>query len=165
MLGGKYPDEDCEAASREMMDGETDVAEALERAQRTRLESGSVEEIRAYNTSRTRIVAQARYLLQEEDLFDGAFSPGRERTWQHGKAPTENQIATLERHGFRRDDINRMSRNECSKLLGGIVLRVQGGLCTIKQAKYLASRGFKDADKMTFQEAKKHLDRLLGSRA
>jgi len=164
VLGGKYPDEDCEAAGRAIMDGETDVAEALERAQQKRLESGGVKEIKAYDASRVRIVAQARYLLQEEDLFDGAFSPGRERTWQHGKAPTESQIATLERHGFKRDDINRMSRNECSKLLGGIVLRVQNGLCTIKQARYLASRGFKDADKMTFEEAKKHLDRLLGSR-
>lgn len=165
VLGGAYADEDREAAAAMIGDGETDVESALERARIEREESGPKALREEFAKSRTRIVASATYLLKEEDLFDSAFTPGRERTWLTGAAPTEKQIATLERHGFVRDDIVRLSKNECSKLIGGIVMRVQSGLCTVKQAAALKRRGHKNADTYTFEQARQALDRLYGARA
>ena len=45
-----------------------------------------------------------------------------------------------------------------------IVERIRAGLCSIKQASALSRRGYKDADKMSFADASKALDRLYGSR-
>jgi len=170
VLGGRYSDADRAAVAAAMLDAgeDVDVGEELSRAEREReqLEANSVglEERALYAASRAKIVAQARYLMREEDLFDCAFAPGRERAWLGGKGPTENQVATLERHGFRREDILRMSRNECSRLIGGIVLRVQRGLCTIKQAAALTRGGVAHADSLTFEAASAMLDRMYGGR-
>lgn len=165
VLGGAYADEDREAAAAMIGDGETDVGSALERARIAREESGPRALREEFARARARIVASATYLLKEEDLFDSAFTPGRERTWLTGAAPTEKQIATLERHGFAREDVVRLSKNECSKLIGGIAMRVQNGLCTIKQAAHLKRRGHKNADTYTFEQARQALDRLYGARA
>jgi len=164
VLGGKYPDEDRDAASKLLeSEEETDVSEALERARREREEKGGLQERAVYAGSRARIVALAKYLLEEVDLFDGAFAPGRERVWLTGKAPTEPQIATLERAGFKREDIERMNKNECSRLIGEIIVRRQRGLCTLKQARLLASFGV-DAKAMTFEEAGAAITRRIGNR-
>ncbi len=166
VLGGRYSDSDRAAVAALMADGDVDVEEELGRAAREREQreanSVSLVERTLYAASRAKIVAQAQYLMREEDLFDSAFCPGRERTWLGGKAPTDAQVATLERHGFRREDVERMSRNECSKLIGGIVLRVQAGLCTIKQANALKRRGIANADRLSFEAASAHLDRIYG---
>lgn len=157
VLGGKYSDEDRAAAAT--MEG--DVCESLEKARKAREETGSVSEREEYAGSRNRIVALAQYMLQDEDLFDGAFTPGRERAWMHGKGPTEAQVGTMEKMGFNRDDCARMSRSECSKIIGAAIMRRQMGLCTLKQARFLSSKGYSDAKSMTFQQASEAIGRLM----
>lgn len=164
VLGGKYDESDILAASLAAQEGDVDVCEALEKARQDREARTPDPDAMEFEASRKRIVAAAKYLLTEEDLFDGAFKPGRERVWLGGRGPTEKQAATLERHGFKPDDIARMSRSECSKIIGSIVSRVHAGLCTVKQAALLSRRGVKDADKLTFEQARERLDRLFGAR-
>lgn len=161
VLGGKYAEDDVRAAARMMESEPIDVRDALERARSDRERKASGVE-REYADSHARIVAMAKYLVREEDLFDADFSPERERTWAYGKPPTNPQIQTLEKAGFRREDIERMSRVECSRLIGEIITRRMRGLCTIKQARALERRGFKNAASMSFEEAGAHLDRLYG---
>lgn len=167
VLGGDYRDEDIDAASATIARGETDVVEALERARRARESvdreaARAVEEMRA---SRARVVALARYVLSEVDLFDSAsVTPGRERGWSSGKTPTESQAQTLERAGFAREDIERMSRSECSRLIGAIIKRRMAGLCTLKQAKLLERFGYRDAASMSFERASAIITSRIGSR-
>lgn len=165
VLGGKYPDEDIAAVAKEIANGHAvDVGKALERARERRVAEDKPARA-AYDAARARIVATAKYLLEPADLFDGAFAPGRERAWERGAAPTETQIANLERHGFKREDIQRMSKHECARLWGEIVMRVRNGLCTVRQARLLERRGVADAAKMSFAEASARLDAILGARA
>ncbi len=167
VLGGAYPDADIDAASAMMLDGETDVAEALEkaRAQRESVDHEAQQTIKELRASRARVVALAKYVLSEEDLFDGAANiPGRERGWAVGKAPTESQIDTLERAGFARTDIEQMSRNECSRLIGRVITRRMAGLCTLKQARLLERFGYTDAANMTFEQARRLIDQRPGGR-
>lgn len=161
VLGGKYSQAERDAASAALLDG-ADVNEALEAARQAAINDR--DPIRKeWDGSRARIIASARYLLHEEDLFDGAFGPERQREFIAGKAPTENQLDTLERHGFARDDAARMSRSECSRLIGQIVARVTRGLATTKQVAALVRRGVKiDPATCTFAEARGHLDRVFG---
>jgi superfamily II DNA or RNA helicase len=167
VLGGDYEDADIDAASAAMQSGECDVADALARARRARMERESeparrADELRA---ARARVVALARYALAEEDLFDGAAAmPGRERGWATGKAPTPAQVETLERAGFGRADVEQMSRAECSRLIGGIITRRMAGLCTLKQARMLERFGYRNARNCTFEHARAILDARLGGR-
>lgn len=164
VLGGKYPDEDIATVAKEIANGHAvDVGKALERAQRERVAENKAERS-IYDAARARIVATAKYLLEPADLFDGTFTPGRERAWERGAAPTETQIANLERHGFKREDIQRMNKHECARLWGEIVMRVRMGLCTVKQARLLERRGVKGAAKLTFAEASQRINELLGAR-
>ena len=162
VLGGKYSQEDCDAASVELLAG-GDVCAVLERAREARERRPDLEQ-RDYIETRARIVACAKYLLRAEDLFDGAFAPGRERVWLSGKAPTERQIDTLERNGFKRADCERMSRSECSRLIGQIIARIHRGLCSVKQARALERRGVRDAESFSFEEARLRLNLLYGKR-
>lgn len=164
VLGGAFPDEDRAAVSLAMQAGIVDVDDELERARAARKNQGSKADQALYLSSKNRIVALASYMLKPEDLFDVEFTPGRERTWLMGKAPTDPQLDALERAGFKRADCERMSRTECSRLIGEIILRRQQGLCTLKQARCLSQRGVKNAGRLTFEQAREHLDRLYGSR-
>lgn len=162
VLGGKYPDEDIATVAKEIANGHAvDVGRALERAREKRVAEDKPART-AYDAARARIVATAKYLLEPADLFDGSFTPGRERAWERGAAPTETQIANLERHGFKREDIARMNKHECARLWGEIVMRVRNGLCTVKQARLLERRGVKDAARLTFAEASARLDAIFG---
>ena len=171
VLGGKYPDEDISAASAAMMGGDLDVVEALEAARRAREARAENREAQAeldsLRAARQKVMALAKYILAEEDLFDGAMTtPSRERGWEgRGKAPTEPQMAALEKSGFERTDVERLSRAECSKLIGTIIMRRGMGLATMKQVRALSRRGIQNADKMTFAEAGAHLDRLYGGKS
>lgn len=165
VLGGKYSDSDRARAAKILEDEGGDVSEALERAKRERERAPKADPMDAeYNAARVRIVAAARYLLTPQDLFDGAFTPGRERVQLTGKRPTDKQIETLAKHGFKADDVARMSRSECSRLIGEIVGRIHRGLCTCKQAAALQRRGVKDAENLSFEDARMRLDRLYGAR-
>lgn len=167
VLGGAYADEDIDAAGALIGEDEIDVVDALERARQARQERNSEAAIEAaeWSASRNRIVALAKYVLSEEDLFDGALTmPGRERGWDRGKAATDAQIDTLERAGFSREDAARMSKTECSRVIGGIVTRRMAGLCTLKQARLLERFGHKDAANYSFEQARQIIDSRLGGR-
>lgn len=169
VLGGEYPDEVVQMAAESMRDGEQDVAAALVAAKERRLKeiesSAAMVEYRAELSARAKIVALAKYMLKEEDLFDAAVPmPGRERTWRTGKSPTEKQLDVLEAAGFDRVDCDRLSRVECSRLIGEVIARRARGLATLKQARALERRGYKNAGEMTFAEAGAALNRLYGDR-
>lgn len=167
VLGGAYPDDDIAEASAALVGGEQDVAEVLERARKRREHESSEAQqtIRELQAARARIVALAKYVLAEEDLFDGAMAaPGRERGWESGKEPTERQIDVLVRAGFAQGDVERMSRVQCSKIIGEIQMRRLTGLCTLKQARLLARFGHPNPKGATFAEASEFLSQRLGGR-
>lgn len=169
VLGGNYSDEDIEAASYAIRNGDVAVCDALEDARRARearadAEAAEKEAVRLAR-NRARIMATAKFLLQEVDLFgdsDGHHH-GRERGWDvvRGKEPTQAQIDTLAKAGFADEDVRTLNRSQCSKLIGEIIMRRQLGLCTIKQARLLAKFGV-DASRMSFEEAGAMIGRKLG---
>lgn len=155
VLGGRYTQEEREAAAMEAQQEGVDVGEALERARHKTEESLNKPDILDYAKSRQRILAIAKYALKEEDLFDGAFTPGRERAWMSGRAATPSQIATLEKFGFDPKDSSRMSKDECSKIIGASIMRVHQQKATLKQAALLERWGIQGAGDMSFAQASK----------
>lgn len=161
VLGGKYTQSQRDSAAEEAMSGEVDMFDALERARSREESSGSKQDILDYSKSRSRILTIAKYLMTEEDLFDGAFAPGRERAWLSGKAPTEAQVNALEKFGIERHDALRLSKSEASKIIGGSIIRIHSGLCTLKQARALGRFGIQNPEKMTFADANAKLGQLI----
>jgi superfamily II DNA or RNA helicase len=161
VLGGKYHDEDVASAGQQ--DG--NVLENLDAARKARL-AANAPAVADYKLGRARIVALVKYVLNEEDLFDGPFQPGREQTWARGRAPTEKQVACLEQFGFQAQDVQRMSRNECSRIIGESILRRQRGFCTLKQARLLGRMGVSEEAlrAMSFSDASQRIDHMIGSR-
>lgn len=168
VLGGNYSDDDIEAASDAIRNGDVDVCEALEDARRgreARADAKAAEkEAAQLARNRARIMATAKFLLQEADLFgdSSGHHHGRERGWDvvRGKEPTQAQIDTLAKAGFVDEDVRMLNRSQCSKLIGEIIMRRTLGLCTIKQAHLLAKFGV-DASRMSFEEAGAMIGRKL----
>jgi superfamily II DNA or RNA helicase len=160
VLGGRYTQEERDAAAAEAQTEGVDVTEALERARHKTEEAMNTPDILDYAKSRQRILALAKYVMKEEDLFDGAFTPGRERAWMSGRAATPSQIATMEKFGYDPADSSRLSRDECSKIIGASIMRVHQKKATAKQAALLTRFGVQNAADVSFSEA----SRIIGER-
>lgn len=167
VLGGNYPQEDVDAASR-MLEDENgiDVTDALERAKRAREASrddtAEAQRVAEIVGNRHKIMALAKYMLMPQDVFGGPvdYVP-RERDWARGKPPTEKQLDILEKRGFDREASNQLSRAECSRIISEIFIRQEAGLATLKQCRALSKRGINTAG-MTFEAASAAMDRLYG---
>lgn len=79
-----------------------------------------------------------------------------------GERATGKQIALIEKNGIQVD--RGFEKGEAMKLIGSIFDRRKEGLCTVKQAKFLASKGVQDAWEMKFEDASKLIGSLIGTK-
>lgn len=93
-------------------------------------------------------------------LFDCHDAVGFEATMNWELKPvTDKQVAMLQRNGIDLDTVK--CRGHAAKLLDVIFKRIDAGLATPKQVLLLKKYNVKDAEKATFEAAKKLLDHYI----
>ncbi len=166
LLGGNYSDEVVELA-RELLGGnaagETDVREALERAEAeiaAKKDKHRRQEL-AEASQRAHLRPRVRYKANApEDVFAmfGA-TPWRERGWEKGRAPTQAQARVLIDNGI---DPEQTSFGQAKQLIGSIFQRRRDGLVSFKQMRLLERYGV-DARSWTKDRAKYAIGRIAGA--
>lgn len=94
--------------------------------------------------------------IQAEDLSSYVPAFG----WEMGP-PTETQTKTLEKLGILPDEIE--SAGKANKLLDRLSKRMDEGLTTPKQIRFLEGKGFMHVGTWQFEHAKKLIDRIAGN--
>lgn len=94
--------------------------------------------------------------IQAEDLSSYVPAFG----WEMGP-PTEAQTKTLEKLGILPDEID--SAGKANKLLDRLSKRMDEGLTTPKQIRFLEGKGFMHVGTWQFEHAKKMIDRIAGN--
>lgn len=151
ILGGNYSDDVVDRA-REIIERETDkpapVAEALEQA---KAEAEAARKRKRHLVHRRAgVIGKATFSVGTSNLFDLLdISPQRERGWNRGRAPTENQVAFLAKHKV---NMSGLTFTDASALIGGIINRRNRGLCSPRQSKQLARCGVDPAE-VTIEQA------------
>ena len=94
--------------------------------------------------------------IQAEDLANYVPTFG----WEMGP-PTEGQIKTLEKLGIMPDAIE--STGKASKLLDRLSRRIEAGLSTPKQIRFLEARGFRHVGTWQFEDARNLINRIAAN--
>ena len=149
ILGGDYNDDVVERAKKNIEEAKEprSVMDELELAQK-QLEAEAISN--NASVKRQRIIARAKYSTAKVNPFNVLdLEPVREKGWHAGKAPTEKQLALLERMGV---DVAGLSHTHASQLIGRVIKNRKEGLCTFKQAKLLSRFNYNPKD-ITFEKA------------
>ena len=109
--------------------------------------------------ARSKITAEVRYRKVAIDPWAELDIAGPVPADRRGPRATERQAEVLERAGF--TGAATLSRREAGALLDELTSRRRKGLCTIKQARALASRGLRRD--LTFDQARAAMDALASS--
>jgi len=145
LAGAAVPEVKARAA--ELAEGGGDVLEALDQAEQEHAEA-----------VRRATLARARFEAVELDPFEAVLGGQVPSAWWAALAPTEAQLATLERAGV---PVAGLTRGRASAAISAIVRRREQGLCSFKQARLLARFGL-DPD-ATFEEASRRITELAAN--
>lgn len=163
ILGGNVSDEAVElAASMARKAGKPmrmdETLEAAEEELKRREERRQADAAR-----RARLVAKAQFSVQNVDPFNAFhITPQKARGWDSGKALSEKQRALIVKH-YQGVNVDQLPFTQGKQLLSELFRRWDQKLCTFKQARILAKRGY-DTKNMTMADAGKILDRLFGNK-
>jgi len=156
VLGGKVSEEAMELAVARVKKagGPMRMAEALDEAE---AELHQREQARLAEVARrARLVATARFTTQSVDPFDVLhLEPVKARGWDNVKSLTEKQRSLLAKQGI---NPNNVTFAQGKQLIGEILRRWDGDLCSFKQAKVLKKYGY--PTDVGFSEASRIIDAL-----
>lgn len=161
VLGGDYPDEVVDLAKRELERSKKPeaVSDGLKKAERRLREQREQEEA----ARRSGIKAEVEYTAVEHSIYEFFGVPYvRTKGWDVGKKITSRQKAVIEKAGF---DPDRMSYAQAKAALNGIFRRMDSGLCTYRQAKWLEKMGYENAKWIKFSEASAIISSIIGNRS
>jgi superfamily II DNA or RNA helicase len=148
------PDDLRAEIERQLEAGQLELAKVVKHA---------ADEVRARRV-KLRLDAVVNYHSEHIDPFIGAEERKVERTepaWE-GRAPTERQLAALEKQGVVLKKLPKsFSMADASRLLGQLRQRHQAGLCSYKMAKRLASLGVKNTRTLSATRAAQLRDLCL----
>ena len=118
-------------------------------------EASLAKQLHEMRTRKRRLVDPLQFELsiQAEDLSGYVPTFG----WE-SDPPTEQQLGRLEKLGIFPDDID--SAGKAAKLLERLDARIQSGLSTPKQIRFLEGKGFQHVGTWSFEAARKMIDRI-----
>ena len=154
ILGGKVSEEAVELAMTRAIKagGPVKMAEALDEAEAELREQARLAEV----ARRARLTASARFTTQSVDPFDILhLEPVKARGWDNVKSLTEKQRSLLAKSGINPDNV---TFAQGKQLIGEILRRWDGKLCSFKQAKVLKKYGY--PTDVGFGEASRIIDAL-----
>jgi superfamily II DNA or RNA helicase len=112
---------------------------------------------------KAKLVAKAKFSIQSVNPFDVfQVSPAKSRGWDSGLSLSDKQRALVEKH-YPGVNVDQLPYAQGKQLLNELFRRWDQKLCTFKQARILAKRGY-DTKNMTMAEAGKILDGLFGNK-
>lgn len=156
---------DCLTGPNEIADDERAEIERLLGTGQLEIRSVMEQAKRETVTRRAAIKVNAivNYHAENVDPFIGAGDRAEQRiepSWTE-HAPTEKQIAALEKQGVTLSKLPKgFSMADASRLLGQLASRHRAGLCSYKAAKRLSSAGVRDTTKLSHERARELLDKL-----
>jgi len=154
VLGGKVSEEAVELAMTRAIKagGPVKMAEALDEAEAELREQARLAEV----ARRARLTASARFTTQSVDPFDILhLEPVKARGWDNVKSLTEKQRSLLAKQGINPDNV---TFAQGKQLIGEILRRWDGKLCSFKQAKVLKKYGY--PTDVRFSDASRIIDAL-----
>ena len=154
ILGGKVSEEAMELAVARAIKagGPVKMAEALDEAEAELREQARLAEV----ARRARLTASARFTTQAVDPFDILhLEPVKARGWDNVKSLTEKQRSLLAKQGINPDNV---TFAQGKQLIGEILRRWDGKLCSFKQAKVLKKYGY--PTDVGFSDARRIIDAL-----
>ncbi|MEI7533976.1 MAG: DEAD/DEAH box helicase [Verrucomicrobiae bacterium] len=154
ILGGKVSEEAVELAMTRAIKagGPVKMAEALDEAEAELREQARLAEV----ARRARLTASARFTTQSVDPFDILhLEPVKARGWDNVKSLTEKQRSLLAKQGINPDNV---TFAQGKQLIGEILRRWDGDLCSFKQAKVLKKYGY--PTDVGFSDASRIIDAL-----
>ena len=157
ILGGKVSEEAMELAVARAIKagGPVKMAEALDEAEAELREQARLAEV----SRRARLTASARFTTQSVDPFDILhLEPVKARGWDNVKSLTEKQRSLLAKQGINPDNV---TFAQGKQLIGEILRRWDGKLCSFKQAKVLKKYGY--STEVTFEQASATIDALASN--
>ena len=163
ILGGNVSDEAVElAATMARKSGKPmrmdETLQAAEEELKKREERRQADAAR-----RARLVAKAQFSVQSVDPFNVLeITPQKARGWDAGRALSEKQRNLIVKH-YPGVNVDQLPFTQGKQLLQELFRRWDAKLCTFKQARILAKRGY-DTKNMTMAEAGKILDGLFGNK-
>lgn len=118
-------------------------------------EASLAKQLHEMRTRKRKLVDPLQFELsiQAEDLSGYVPTFG----WE-SDPPTEQQLGRLEKLGIFPDDID--SAGKAAKLLERLDARIQSGLSTPKQIRFLEGKGFQHVGTWSFEAARKMIDRI-----
>jgi superfamily II DNA or RNA helicase len=154
LLAGDDLDDDIRKGMRGAMDGD-DVMEVLARGEALAKRRADVRE---RERQQAHVIAAAKYRMVTRDPFAelGIDTSPKDES---GPRATEPMIAAITRSGLMLDKVP--SVKEAKKILDELTNRRRRGLCTIKQARLLRTKGLRDD--LSFDEARDAMNLLAGN--
>lgn len=139
-------------------DDSVDLMDLVNEATQQRMEK-LADRLREKRNQKARKFDPVSFALANDDPTLADYEPAM--GWEKEK-PSDKQLEILEREGFVRDDIK--CRGQASKMIDSVFARRRKGLASTKQFFHLQKMGVKDAQHLTFEEAKAELDRRWGNK-
>ena len=128
--------------------------EAAEDDVQAQREAALAAELEAQRHKKAKLVDPLQYEMSIADMDLQDYVP--EFAWQMGK-PTDRQLATIEKFGINAEG---MDAGKASLLLDRLFKRMDLGLSTAKQIRFLEGKGFLRVGEWTKEDASKMISRI-----
>ena len=146
-----------EEAERIQKMGDGDLVSEQEQAEHDLLKKLE-DEVRKNSRKKAGLIDPLSFAVESGDTDLASYEPETQRDAQ---PPTEKQLAFIARHGI--DATLVTSKGQASKIIGKVMQRLDGGLCSIRQLNFLHKLGI-DASSLTREEASQAIATRLASR-
>ena len=146
-----------EEAERITKMGDGDLVSEQEQAEHDLLKKLE-DEVRKNSRKKAGLIDPLSFAVEAGDTDLASYEPETQRDAQ---PPTEKQLAFIARHGI--DATLVTSKGQASKIIGKVMQRLDGGLCSIRQLNFLHKLGI-DASSLTREEASQAIATRLASR-
>lgn len=140
VLGGNYDEDIVELAIREARESgkPAEIQQGIDAAEhKAREDRRLAEEARRRHLRPT--AAYSKRSVNPFEVLD--VIPWRTRAFDIVQPASDKQVACLIKFGIAEKDAKAMPKREANQVIGTIIKRIKGGLCTYKQAKLLRSKG------------------------
>lgn len=139
ILGGNYSDSVVDEVEREAVKTGKPV-DILDELAKAKIRQEQEKRRREEAMRRAAVVAQAKFTTKDVSPFDVLdLTPVKARGWDAGKRLSEKQQAVLERAGV---NWQTMPYGQQKQLLVELFARINNGLATLKQARWLRRNGY-----------------------
>jgi len=154
VLGGDYDDDVLDLAKTMARESDEKPVESLLAEAEAELARRRREQLRIEAARRAQVTAKYRtYQIDPFGVFE--ITPWRERSWDKYEPATEKQVAMLRRNGV---DTEGMTKRRAMQIIKTIIDRRRRHLCSFKQARILAARGYDTH--VTIEEASRLIDEI-----